>query len=116
MSFSRKFAVGALALTVSACASTARRVPSPWDPSNPEAPSSPVRALTALSASALAPPAAPPTAPPAGYVCPMHPDVTAHEAGRCPRCGMKLVPQGAPPRDESASRDPAHGHDHGGLP
>ena len=28
----------------------------------------------------------------AGYVCPMHPDVTSNEPGRCPRCGMKLVP------------------------
>jgi uncharacterized paraquat-inducible protein A len=25
-------------------------------------------------------------------VCPMHPDVTSNEPGRCPRCGMKLVP------------------------
>lgn len=28
----------------------------------------------------------------AEYVCPMHPDVTSNEPGRCPRCGMKLVP------------------------
>jgi FtsP/CotA-like multicopper oxidase with cupredoxin domain len=26
------------------------------------------------------------------YVCPMHPEVTSGEAGRCPKCGMKLVP------------------------
>src|ERR671933_969190 len=26
------------------------------------------------------------------YACPMHPDVTATEPGRCPRCGMTLVP------------------------
>jgi len=26
-----------------------------------------------------------------GYVCPMHPDVTSNEAGRCPICGMDLV-------------------------
>ncbi|HEX8770446.1 MAG TPA: multicopper oxidase domain-containing protein, partial [Acidimicrobiales bacterium] len=26
------------------------------------------------------------------YVCPMHPEVTATEAGTCPRCGMRLVP------------------------
>ena len=25
------------------------------------------------------------------YVCPMHPEVTADEPGRCPKCGMKLV-------------------------
>ena len=26
------------------------------------------------------------------YVCPMHPEVTSDKAGRCPKCGMKLVP------------------------
>src|SRR3954464_8020576 len=30
---------------------------------------------------------------PAVYVCPMHPEVVSEEAGRCPSCGMKLVPQ-----------------------
>jgi hypothetical protein len=29
---------------------------------------------------------------PAGYVCPMHPDVRRMEPGRCPACGMGLVP------------------------
>lgn len=29
------------------------------------------------------------------YTCPMHPEVKAAEASKCPRCGMKLVPQGA---------------------
>lgn len=28
----------------------------------------------------------------AGYVCPMHPEVTSESAGRCPKCGMDLVP------------------------
>lgn len=27
------------------------------------------------------------------YVCPMHPEVTASSAGRCPKCGMNLVPK-----------------------
>ncbi len=27
------------------------------------------------------------------YVCPMHSDVTSKEPGKCPRCGMNLVPQ-----------------------
>jgi hypothetical protein len=30
-----------------------------------------------------------------GYVCPMHPDVTSNEPGRCPICGMDLVPVAA---------------------
>ena len=37
-----------------------------------------------------------PTAPqassgPTVYACPMHPEVTSDEAGRCPKCGMKLL-------------------------
>ena len=29
------------------------------------------------------------------YYCPMHPDVSGAAPGRCPRCGMDLVPEGA---------------------
>ncbi len=28
------------------------------------------------------------------YTCPMHPEVVSREAGRCPKCGMTLVPRG----------------------
>ena len=28
------------------------------------------------------------------YRCPMHPDVRQPRAGKCPRCGMNLVPEG----------------------
>jgi FtsP/CotA-like multicopper oxidase with cupredoxin domain len=31
----------------------------------------------------------------AAYFCPMHPEVRSEEQGRCPKCGMKLLP--APP-------------------
>jgi hypothetical protein len=27
------------------------------------------------------------------YTCPMHPEVTSPAPGRCPKCGMKLVPR-----------------------
>jgi Heavy metal binding domain len=30
----------------------------------------------------------------ATYLCPMHPDVRETIAGKCPKCGMDLVPQG----------------------
>lgn len=30
------------------------------------------------------------------YVCPMHPDIVASKAGRCPKCGMTLERRGPP--------------------
>jgi Heavy metal binding domain len=28
------------------------------------------------------------------YLCPMHPDVRETTAGKCPKCGMDLMPEG----------------------
>ena len=28
------------------------------------------------------------------YVCPMHPEVRQQNSGKCPRCGMDLLPEG----------------------
>jgi hypothetical protein len=28
------------------------------------------------------------------YICPMHPDVRQANAGKCPKCGMNLLPEG----------------------
>ena len=33
----------------------------------------------------------------AWYTCPMHPEVRERTPGRCPKCGMDLVPEGAAP-------------------
>ncbi len=123
MSLSMKLLTGALALGLSACAlGAAERVPSLLDPSNPAASESPMRAMLALHGSPAAPPPTSPATlsqaetPDAGtpaqalYVCPMHRDVTSHEPGRCPKCGMKLVLQPPAAPKESASREgPAPG-------
>ena len=39
-------------------------------------------------------------------MCPMHPEVTATQPGKCPKCGMKLVPKTA----TSASHVESHAH------
>jgi hypothetical protein len=31
------------------------------------------------------------------YTCPMHPEVRQDRPGKCPKCGMKLVPEAKPP-------------------
>ena len=42
-------------------------------------------------------PAAQDAAPSAGYTCPMHPEVSMEAPGKCPRCGLDLMPKGGPP-------------------
>jgi FtsP/CotA-like multicopper oxidase with cupredoxin domain len=42
------------------------------------------------------PAAMPETAGPVTYACPMHPDITSEEPGRCTKCGMKLLATQAP--------------------
>jgi uncharacterized protein len=47
------------------------------------------------------------TAPAESYICPMHPEIVRDRPGRCPLCGMDLVPVA-----EEGSEEPHHGHDH----
>jgi hypothetical protein len=42
------------------------------------------------------------------YVCPMHPEVSAAEAGDCSKCGMKLV---KPDEKPSKGHDGHEGHE-----
>ena len=41
------------------------------------------------------------------YTCPMHPEVVSDEQGKCPKCGMKLMP------GSLVSQAAGHGHEHG---
>ncbi len=47
----------------------------------------------------------PPTSPTSTaarlYTCPMHPEVVSDKPGKCPKCGMELVPKNGP--------EPGHG-------
>jgi FtsP/CotA-like multicopper oxidase with cupredoxin domain len=47
--------------------------------------------VLALVAQMDDPAALPEGAGPVTYACPMHPEVTSDEPGRCPKCGMKLL-------------------------
>jgi FtsP/CotA-like multicopper oxidase with cupredoxin domain len=63
--------------------------------------------VLALVAQMDDPAAMPADAGPVTYTCPMHPEVTSQEPGRCPKCGMKLL-AGQP----AAGHDPGMHHDH----
>jgi FtsP/CotA-like multicopper oxidase with cupredoxin domain len=60
--------------------------------------------VLALVAQLDDPAAMPAGAGPVTYACPMHPEVTSDQPGRCPKCGMKLL--AAQPGSQ-----PAAGHD-----
>jgi FtsP/CotA-like multicopper oxidase with cupredoxin domain len=64
--------------------------------------------VLALVAQMDDPTAMPPDAGPVTYACPMHPEVTSQEPGRCPKCGMKLLAATSVPQ-------PPAGHDHAGM-
>jgi len=97
------------ALSLAACAPTlTRHVPPGDDPSNPDAPESPARPPsrmlehTAFAAETAPEPSAhehhhAPAPAATTYTCPMHPEVVSDHPGRCPKCGMALVPKEAKP-------------------
>ena len=94
-------------------------------------------ATGASSPQPTAKPAATPTPAPSEatvYTCPMHPEIRESKPGKCPKCGMKLVPaekkketeKAAPPAKPAATAAPKaspeatakpSGHEgHGGTP
>lgn len=107
------------ALGVVACAANPKRLPVTLDPSNPEAPqSAPPPTSSDLKTGVGEADGVQDGADPhaqhrvqeetgavqgaekaqsVGYTCPMHPEVTQPEPGRCPKCGMTLVPMQSAP-------------------
>jgi FtsP/CotA-like multicopper oxidase with cupredoxin domain len=69
--------------------------------------------VLALVAQMDDPAAMPADAGPVTYACPMHPEVTSDQPGRCPKCGMKLLATESIPQP-MATHDPAALEHHGG--
>jgi Heavy metal binding domain len=44
------------------------------------------------------------------YTCPMHPEVVMDHPGKCPKCGMKLVPESEKKRSTSNAQRPTPNH------
>lgn len=132
-----------IAASVSACAAQLRPLPVKLDAANPDAPeSAPLPASTALADEPTSKGGAGAPAEREGadgrrdaaaagegstseatvYTCPMHPEVERSEPGRCPKCGMDLVPKnpstpGAEPIEGGAQGHGEHeGHGGGAQP
>src|SRR5438477_10773998 len=48
------------------------------------------------------------SSPPPKYTCVMHPEVISDKPGKCPKCGMELVPKREPPKKQTHGADAHH--------
>jgi hypothetical protein len=87
-------------VTTAACATEPPPRPTRLDPSNPAAAESPPLSVGALSQPppVSATDARPSSQPTTVYTCPMHPEVISDKPGKCPKCGMTLVPKQPEPK------------------
>jgi hypothetical protein len=92
--------VSSVVMFAGACATEPPPRPVALDPSHPAAAESAPASITSLAQAATppaevaSPEAGQPAKPgPTVYTCPMHPEVTSDKPGRCPKCGMDLVPK-----------------------
>ena len=76
-------------LALAACSSPPPQRPAQIDPSNPAAPEAPARPIALTPSGATAPKVT-------TYVCPMGDPVEQDHPGKCPICGMTLVPRVVP--------------------
>ena len=92
--------LGGLVAFIGSCATEPPPRPVALDPSNPAASESPPAVIPSLAAPQT--PAVEIASPdpekttkqePTVYTCPMHPEVISDKPGRCPKCGMELVPK-----------------------
>jgi FtsP/CotA-like multicopper oxidase with cupredoxin domain len=67
--------------------------------------------VLALVAQMDDPAALPADAGPVTYACPMHPEVTSDQPGRCPKCGMKLLAVTPGTQDHAAMDHEAMDHE-----
>jgi FtsP/CotA-like multicopper oxidase with cupredoxin domain len=67
--------------------------------------------VLALVAQMDDPAAMPAGAGPVTYACPMHPEVTSEQPGRCPKCGMKLLASRPGGQPQGGHEDMAMHHD-----
>ncbi len=112
-----RFAIAVMVLSTACAASLPQRPSSPDHPAHPAAPAAHMQELPRLFADAsdrpasmpadahrhgpTAPEAEPETQAPAHtsvvYTCPMHAEVRRTQPGKCPTCGMALVPAESEP-------------------